>query len=123
MISDHVAQVLQPVSAQHEPDLQRAETAAERHAPFRVVDDAVAAMRLEEFRANGQRLNKTIGIAQEMSGTIEIDAEPFVRIEDDGIGILDAAPEMPELRTDHRRSRPGRVDVNIQAVATRDFAY
>ena len=105
MIPDHVAQSLQPAGAQQEPDFQRAEAAAERHAPFRVIDDAVPVMRLEKFGMNGERPEQAIGLAQKVSGAVEIRAEPFVRIEHDGVGVLDAVPEMPEFRTDHRRSR------------------
>src|ERR1700752_566542 len=57
-----------------------------------------------------------------MGGAVEIDAEPFVRVEDDGIGVFDAAPEMAELRADHRGASPGRVDMNIKAMTARDVA-
>ena len=42
VIADHVAQRLDPIGADHEPQLQRAEATAERHRPFAVVDEAVA---------------------------------------------------------------------------------
>jgi len=45
-----------------------------------------------------------------------------VRIENDGIGVLDAGPEMPEFRTDNRRSRPRGIDMNVEIMAARDRA-
>src|SRR3954463_14885741 len=122
VITDHLAQSLQPVGAQQEPDLQRAETTAERHAPFGVVDDAVMSMRLEKLGMNGKRPHQAVGVTQKVSGAVEVRAEPFVRIENNGIRLLDACPEMPEFRTDHRRSRPGRVDMNIEAMTSGHLA-
>src|SRR3569833_268033 len=123
MVPDHLAQPLQTVGAQQEPDLQRAETSAERHAPFGVVDDAVMSMRPEKLGMNGKRPHQAFGVAQKMGGAVEICAEPFVRIENNRVGMLDACPEMPEFRADHRRSRPGRVDMNIEAMTPGHFAH
>ena len=39
MVADHGAQAFEAVGAQQEPELQRAELAPERNAPFAVVDD------------------------------------------------------------------------------------
>ena len=49
---------------------------------------------------------KHLGIAQKVRRTVELCAEPFVRIEDDRIRLIDPFPEMPELRANHRRPGP-----------------
>src|SRR5262245_65631958 len=79
-------------------------------------------MSFQKLGTNGQRPHQAVGVAQEMGGAVEIGAEPFVRVEDNGIGILDAAPEMAEFRTDHRGASPGRIDMNIKTMAARDVA-
>src|SRR6266849_10781513 len=119
MISDHISQSLQPISSQQKPDFKRAETPAERYAPFRVIDDPVMAMRLEKFGMNSKRSHQAFGIAQKMSGAVKIYAEPFVRIEHNGMGILNAGPKIPELRTNHRRPCPCGIDVNVKIVTVR----
>ena len=122
MVADHLAQPLQPMRPEQEPQFQRPEPPAERHRPFRIVDDAVAAVGLQEFRLDRQRAHQVFGLADEMHGAVELRAQPFVRIEDDRIRFLDARPEMPELRADHRRAGPGRVDMQVEPVLCGDGA-
>src|SRR5262249_57181773 len=84
--------------------------------------DAVTAVGFEKLGTNGKCSHQGLGVAQEMGGAVEIGAEPFVRVEDDGIGVLDAAPEMAEFRADHRGAGPGGIDMNVKAMTARDFA-
>ena len=121
MVADHRPQAFEAVIAQQEPELQRAEAAAERHRPFRIVDDAVMAMGAQIFGLDRQRADQRFRLAHELDGAIELRAEPFMRIEDDGIGAFDALPQVTEFRADHRRARPGGIDMHIEPMCMRHF--
>ena len=112
-----VRKPFEAVRAQQEPQFQRAEAPAERHRPFGIVDDAVAAVRLQEFRLDGQRPHEAFRVAHELDRAVELRAQPFVRIEDDRIRLLDAGPVVPEFRADHRRAGPGGIDMHDRARA------
>ncbi len=46
-------------------------------------------------------------VTDEVHRAIERSAQPFVRIDDQRIRAVDAAPQVPALGQDHRRTRPG----------------
>ncbi len=121
MVADHRAQALEAVVAHQEPEFQRAEAPAERHGPFGIVDDAVMAVSLQVFRLDGEGAHLVLGAFDELHRAVEIRPQPFVRVEDDGIGRLDAIPERAEFRADHRRTGPCRVHMQVKPMRLRDF--
>src|SRR5690606_19206 len=123
VIADHGAQALQPVGAQQEPDLQGAKPPTEGYRPLGVVDDPVAAVCGQIFGLYRQRSHQILWCPDEVRRAVELRAEPFVRVEDDRVGLLDACPVVPEFRTDHRRTGPCGIDVEIEPVALRDFRH
>ena len=66
VIADTFAQILQTVTAQQKPNLQRAKTPSQRNGPFGIIDQSVLSMRFQIFGLNGQRTDQIIRIAQEM---------------------------------------------------------
>ena len=119
---DHGAQPFQTVSAQEEPDLEGPKPAPERHGPFRVVDDPVATVRLQKLRPDRERANQIVGLTHEMGRAVELRAQPFVGVENNRVRRFDPCPEVAELRADHRRARPGRIHMNVQAMLARHGA-
>src|SRR3989338_2734305 len=44
-----------------------------------------------------------------------------MRVEDEGIGILDPSPQMPEFGADHRGTGPSRIDMHRQIMGVGDL--
>src|SRR5690606_20272695 len=114
--TDHLAQAIEPVCAQKEPQFERAKAPAQRHRPFGIVYHSVPAVRLQVFRLYRKGAHQIVWLAKKVRRAVKLRAEPFMRIEYDGIGVFNAGPEVPEIRADHRRPRPGSVNMEIQPV-------
>ena len=122
MTAHHGPQRLQPVTAQHEPQFERAETPPEGDAPVAIVDDPVGLAALQEGRQDRQRPHQRRRIAHEVGRTVEIRQQPFVRIEDETVDRLDAFEHPPVLFAKQRAPGPGRVYVKEQPVFAGDLA-
>ena len=120
MIADHCAQAFEAIRAQHKPQFQRAKLPPKRHAPFAVVHDLVETQRVQILGLRGQRAREAGRIADEMHAAMRLRAQPFVRVDDDRVRQLCARPEMAQFRTDHRRTRPCGVDVQIKIMRARN---
>ena len=106
-----------PSCAQQEPELERAEAAAQRDAPVAQVAHEAVLRGAQVARVGAHHAHQVLGVAHVVGGEVEAGAHPLVRVEDDGVGALDALPHPAVLGADHRRAGERRVDVQPQAVA------
>ena len=105
--------------ADQEPQLQRAEAAAERDAPVAVVLHAAVGGRLQVARVGGHHAHEVLGVAHEVDRAVERRAEPLVRVEHERVGALDALPHPAALGQDHGRAGHRGIDVQPRRRARR----
>ncbi len=115
-------QRLYPLAAQHEPQLQRAEPAAQRDTPVTQVLDLAIHRRLQVAGVGAHDPDQVLRVAHVVDRAIEGHAQPFVRVDHQRIGQLDAVPHPAAFRQDHRRAGHGRVHVQPQAMGLGDLA-
>ena len=101
-------QAADPLLADQEPELQRAEAASQREAPVAQVLHLLVGGGAQIARAGGHDANQVLGIAHVIQRAIEGHAEPLVRIEHQRIGAFDAVPHPAAFGQDHRATRPWR---------------
>ena len=105
-----------PCSRIRNHNFKRAEPPAERQSPIAIILDLTISGGLQVTRIRGHHAHEMLGIAHEINRTVEDRAEPFVRVDDQRVGALDALPHPAALRQDHRRAGHGRIDVQPDAV-------
>ncbi len=106
---------------QVEPQLERAETAAERDVPVAEVADRAVRFRPQVARVRAHHADQMLRVAHVICAVVEAHAHPLVRVEDQAVGALDAVPERAALGQHHRRPGERRVDVQPQAVLAREL--
>ena len=119
--ADALAEILESVGAQQEPELEGAEPPPQGDRPLAVVGDLALAEGLEVVWTDAEGADLRFGVRQELDRAVELRTEPLVGIEGDTVGSLDAVPQLPQLGTDHRRTRPRGVDVDVEIVLSRHF--
>ena len=113
VLADQRAQPLGAVPAQHEPQLQRAEPAAERRPVVLQVDGGVG--RGEVLGHERERLVQNLRPPRPERRAVHRREQPLVRVDDERVGALAAVEAPAELRADRRRAGVGRVDVQPDA--------
>ena len=108
--------------ADEEPELERAEAAAQRQAPVAEVLDHAIGGGLQIARVRRHHAHQMLRVAHVIHGAVERRAQPLVRIDDDRVGAFDAVPHPAALGQDHRRSRHRRIDVEPHAMSRGDRA-
>ena len=138
LLSDVLPQPFLAVEPQHEPYLQGAEPAAKRDVPVPVVGDlalvlvlklpqsgdvAVAARQstpahvyLEVEGIDVESVDQLVLVLHPHGGAVEVDEQPLVHVEVEGVGELDAVEDGPVLRADEGAARVRRVYVQPQAL-------
>ena len=122
VLADASAQPLDAVAANHEPQLQRPEAAAERDSPVAVVDDTVVGGGLEVLGHDPEGTHQRAGIAHEVRRAVEVGGQPLVRVEHEAVDGLDAVDHPAVLGHDQGAAGPRRVDVQPDPVAPADLA-
>ena len=108
-----------PYVAQHEPELERAEAAAQRDLPVAVVDDRARLRRsvAQVLRDHAQRADQRRAIPHVERGQVEVREQPLVRVEDVGVRVLQAGVDEAQLLADRGAAGERPVDVKPDAVA------
>ena len=101
------------VPAQHDPELQRAEAAAERRAVVLQVERGVG--RGEVLGDERERLVERLRAPRPERRAVHRREQPLVRVDDDRVGALAAVEAPAKLGADRRRARVGGVDVQPDA--------
>ena len=102
VVPDALAEIFKTVGAEQEPELEGSEPTAQRDAPLTVIGNLGLAERLQIIGTDAERTNLRFRVREELDRAVELRAEPLVGVEDDAVGILDALPQIPQFRTDHR---------------------
>ena len=99
-----VLQAFDAVVADHEPQLQRAEAAAELDVPVAVVDDRsrFGGLIAQVFGQDAERLNERFAVGDPEAVAIEVGEHPFVRIEVVAVGEFDSVLQMTKFRAERR---------------------
>src|SRR3954468_21686728 len=103
------------------PQLERTEAAAELHAVIHEVDHRLALGGHEVFVHERERLLEHVGSGREERRAIKRGEEPLVRIDDEGIGVIDAIEDVSHLRHDRGNAAIGTVDMDPDRLATTDL--
>src|SRR5437879_31475 len=113
MLANVVLQAFNPVVADHEPELQRAEPPSQLYVPVAVVNHRSRLRGLipQILRQNAQGLNQRLSIGYPEAAAIKVRAHPFMRVEIVAVGQVDAVLKMTKLETDHRSPRHGGVEL------------
>ena len=93
------------------PELQRTKASAERKSPVAKVLYLRVCGSLQVTGVGGHHAHESCRFAHVIQRTVEGDAEPFVRIDHDGVGTLDTVPERTTFGKNHRGPRHRGVDV------------
>lgn len=112
---------LAPIGAHDVPEFERAEAAAELDAIVHEVDGLRVFGSGEVSGAERDAAAQDIGEARIEDAQIEADLQPLMRIQDDGMGALDAIEEMTEFRKDRGATTIGGVDMKPDAVTFSDI--
>ena len=117
--------VLQPLHAvvtQHEPQLERPETASQRHLPVPVVEHRAARRRLVQqvLGQDGQGVDQGSAVGYPEAGAIEVGEHPFVGIETVTVGVFDTVMQVMVFRADDGRAGHGGIHVEPQALHSAD---
>ena len=113
-------QTLDALGPQQAPEFQRPEAAAERNAPVAIIGDFAIDVGAQVTGVRAHDPDQMLRIAHVIERAVEGGAEPFVRIEHERIGALDALPHRAHLRQNHRRAGHRRVDMQPEAVGAGD---
>ena len=119
LFANDLREALTAVIAQHEPELERAETAAERNAVIHQVQAAVGGS--QDFRHKGKGLPQSSRAAAVENAAIDRHHQPFVRIEYERIGAIAAIENPAVFGHDRGRAGVGCVNVQPEAFALRDI--
>src|SRR6516165_2534628 len=100
MTSNMVLQALNPIMANHEPELQGAEAAAEGNLPVAVIKHRSrgGGLVLQIFRKDAERLDEGGAIGHPEAVAVEIGEHPFVRIEGIAVRQFHAILQVAKLR-------------------------
>ena len=101
-----VLQAFHAIVADHEPQLQRAEAAAELNVPVAIVDHRARFRGLvaQVFRQNAQRLDERLAVGDPEAVAVEVGEHPLMRIEVVAVGEFDSVLQMAELRAERGRA-------------------
>ena len=91
MLTDHRPQSLDTIAPDHEPQLERTESAPELNAPIAIVDDLGIVRRPEVFGSGLEGPEKGGRVANVVRRAVEVGQHPFVGIEDEAVRALDSA--------------------------------
>lgn len=91
-------QAADAVAPQHEPQLQRSETPAQRHTPMSVVDRCVVVTVLQVERVDDQRRRQQVSVSDPQKGAVEAGEHHLIGICVDRIGELDPGQVILMLR-------------------------
>src|SRR5215469_16761622 len=108
--------------AHDHPEFERAEAAAQRGAVIHEVGDFIArAFRVTQVLGDEAKSGfDNMGLAGIKDAAIDGGEEPFVRVDDEGIGTFTARQHPAHIRINGSGAAIGGIDVQPQAVA---FAY
>src|SRR5579884_482734 len=109
--------------AHHHPELERAETAAQRGAIIHQVGNFIAHTLgvAQVFRYQTEGGFDHIGLACVEDATIDGGKEPFVRVDDQAIGTLAACQHRTHLWRNSGRTAIGPINVQPEAIAFADI--
>ena len=108
VLADRRLQPGPPEAADHGPQLERAEAAAERRAVLVEIRDALG-RGAQVLGRERERRAQVIGPRREDARAVDRREQPLVRVDDERVGALEAG--RPELGADARRAGVGGVDV------------
>ena len=108
---------LDPVQPQVEPQLERAEPAAERDAPVLVLGHLAVDGGPEVGRVRRHDPDQVGRVGDVQQRAVQHGAHPLVRVPAQRVRALDALDQPAHLRQQQRRARHGRVDVHPHPVA------
>ena len=113
MLAQYLLEPFAAVAAQHGPELQRAEAAAERRP---VVGEGVrVVVGAQVLRRERERRPQLVGARRPEERAVHRRHQPLVRVDDERVGELDAILRRPLLLADPGRARVRRVDVEPRA--------
>ena len=122
--ADVRAQPLGAVPAEHEPELERPEPAAQRDLPVAVVDDGAGVGRgvAQVLRQDRQGAGEGGPVGDPEERRVEAGEQPLVRVGGVAVGPLDAGLQRPQFGDDGADAGVGGVDVQPDAVLLADRA-
>ena len=106
--------------AQHEPQLQRAEAAAEADAVVHEVGRRVLLRGPQVLGHEAEGVAHHLGPAGVEHRQVHGHEHPLVRVDDDGVGALPAGEQVPQLGQHGRRAAVRRVHVQPEPLAVAD---
>src|SRR5579862_3262942 len=106
MPANVMLQSFDAVMADHEPQLQRAETASELDVPVAVVDDRsrFACLIAKIFGQDAQGLNQRLAVGHPETAAVKVGEHPFMGIEVVAVGEFDAVLQMAKFGAEHGRA-------------------
>src|SRR5438270_13842199 len=107
--------------ANHHPQLERPKASAELNTVIHEIDDRFALRRNEIFVHQGERALEHIWPGREKGRAVEWREEPLVRIDDKGVGVVDAGEDVSHLRHDGGDSAVRSIDVEPHSLAPTDL--
>ena len=121
--ADHLLDREHAVEAQHEPQLEGPEPAAERDLPVAVVDGpGVGGRRTQVLGQDAQGAEQRAAVGGPVQAGVEADAHPLVRVGDVAVGALEPGVHPAVLLGERGDAAHRRVDVQPHALGRADLA-
>ena len=119
-----VAQSLHAVVADHEPELEGAEAAAQGDVPVAVVDDGarLGGCVAQVLGEHAQRVDQALAVGHVEAVAVEVGEHPLVRVEAVAVGLLQAGVDPAEFGAQASGAGHGRIHVQPDAVLPADAA-
>ena len=115
------ADPLEAEAAQHPPQLEGAEAAAELNPVIHEIDHLSADRGRQVFGHQREGAFEDLGVAGVERRGVDRGEKPLVGVEDKAVGVLAALQAPAELGAQRRRARVGRIDVEPQTLGGADL--